>query len=126
MARHGKIQDASDAEQLSGIIEGFYLEVTAGSEARAWQEFFRRNYREKLLAAGLALAQAATRPATGRGTMKLAEKLDRIRESFAKKLPAEAKALMARATEDLRASGILGEVVERVHLAGSYIKGHGE
>ncbi len=38
---------------------------------------------------------------------KLQESLDRIREGFAKEAPAGALAVMHRATDDLRASGIL-------------------
>lgn len=37
----------------------------------------------------------------------LQARLDAIKAAFAKKAPPEAKALMARATEDLRSSGIL-------------------
>ena len=37
----------------------------------------------------------------------LKERLDRIKEGFVKQAPAEAVALMSRATEDLRAYGIL-------------------
>ena len=37
----------------------------------------------------------------------LAERLDRIRQGFEAKAPAEAKVVMHRATEDLRASGIV-------------------
>ena len=37
----------------------------------------------------------------------LNERLQRIKASFAKKAPADARAIMTRATEDLRASGIL-------------------
>lgn len=37
----------------------------------------------------------------------LNERLTRIRESFARSAPAEARAIMHRSTEDLRASGIL-------------------
>lgn len=40
----------------------------------------------------------------------LQERLDAIKAGFAKKAPAEAKALMARATQDLRDSGILDEL----------------
>ena len=45
---------------------------------------------------------------------KLGEKLQRIKESFAKQAPAEAKQVMQRATDDLRKSGIL----ERIPSAG--------
>ena len=40
----------------------------------------------------------------------LAERLDLIREGFAKQAPGEALAVMHRATEDLRASGILTRI----------------
>jgi hypothetical protein len=40
----------------------------------------------------------------------LQERLDRIRAGFEKQAPAEAKAVMHRATEDLQASGILSRI----------------
>ncbi len=40
----------------------------------------------------------------------LAERLDRIREGFEKEAPAEALAVMHRATDDLRASGITDRI----------------
>ena len=40
----------------------------------------------------------------------LQERLDRIKAGFSKKAPDEAKAVMHRATEDLRASGIMERV----------------
>ena len=43
--------------------------------------------------------------------MSLQARLDRIREGFEKKAPAEALAVMHRATDDLRESGILDGVV---------------
>ena len=45
----------------------------------------------------------------------LKERLDRIREGFAAQAPEGAKAIMRRATEDLRASGIM----ERLPTPGS-------
>lgn len=42
----------------------------------------------------------------------LEERLERIREGFEKKAPAAAKQVMHRATDDLRASGILDRVVK--------------
>ena len=39
--------------------------------------------------------------------MTLQPRLDRIKAAFQEKVPAEAKAIMERATNDLRASGIL-------------------
>jgi len=40
----------------------------------------------------------------------LQARLDRIREGFEKQAPDDAKAIMHRATEDLRASGILTRI----------------
>ncbi len=44
--------------------------------------------------------------------MKLQEKLDRHKKNFVKNAPADALAVMQRATEDLRASGILERAVK--------------
>jgi hypothetical protein len=44
--------------------------------------------------------------------MSLAERLDTIRAGAATRVPAEQRAIMARATEDLRHSGILAEVIK--------------
>ncbi len=44
--------------------------------------------------------------------MSLDEKLATIREASAKRIPADRLAIMHRATEDLRASGILDRVIE--------------
>jgi hypothetical protein len=43
--------------------------------------------------------------------MALKEKLDETRAASAKRIPEEARAIMHRATHDLRASGILAKVV---------------
>ena len=40
----------------------------------------------------------------------LKQRLDRIRAGFAKQVPAETAAVMHRATDDLRASGILSRI----------------
>jgi len=42
--------------------------------------------------------------------MSLAEKLDAIREAGAKRIPEDKRVIMARATADLRESGILNNV----------------
>ncbi len=44
--------------------------------------------------------------------MDLSEQLERIREGAAKRIPAESIAIMHRATEDLRASGIMDRVLK--------------
>ncbi|MDH3283630.1 MAG: hypothetical protein OEQ13_02730 [Acidobacteriota bacterium] len=40
----------------------------------------------------------------------LQDRLDRIRASFAEQAPAEAREVMGRATDDLRASGIISRI----------------
>lgn len=44
--------------------------------------------------------------------MSLKEKLDAIREASAKRVPPDKRAIMHRATADLRASGILDRIVK--------------
>lgn len=44
--------------------------------------------------------------------MSLAEKLDALREAGAKRIPPDKRAIMARATQDLRESGILDNVAK--------------
>ncbi len=56
VARHGRIDEVDGSEELSRILESFYQELKSDQESAKWTEFFRRNYREKALAAGLALA----------------------------------------------------------------------
>jgi len=57
--------------------------------------------------------------------MTLQARLDAIKAGFSKKVPAEAKVVMARATEDLRTSGIMerlpktGESLPPFELTGS-------
>ena len=45
-------------------------------------------------------------------TGRLQKRLDRIRESFESQAPADVLAVMHRATDDLRASGILDGVIQ--------------
>lgn len=44
--------------------------------------------------------------------MNLKERLDRIRDGAVKRIPEEKRAIMHRATEDLRKSGILNSVLK--------------
>ena len=52
--------------------------------------------------------------------MSLQQRLDRIREGFENQAPAAALAIMHRATDDLRSSGILADVVGEGRLAPSF------
>jgi hypothetical protein len=52
--------------------------------------------------------------------MTLAERLDTIRQGADKRIPADKRAIMHRATDDLRASGIMDGVI-KVSATGSLI-----
>ncbi len=56
VARHGDIWAVTTAAELADILEGFYDETVPQTEKRSWQAFFHRNYREKMIALGLAVA----------------------------------------------------------------------
>jgi hypothetical protein len=66
---------------------------------------------------GTSMAFRTNRPqdgwhATGEIEMSLAERLDSIRAGAATRVPPEQRALMSRATEELRHSGILDGVIK--------------
>lgn len=50
VARHGDIQVVTDAEELSSILQKFYLEITPPLQSKPWKDFFKRNDREKAIA----------------------------------------------------------------------------
>ena len=52
--------------------------------------------------------------------MKLQEKLDRYKKNFFKSAPVEALAVMKRAIESLRASGILERTVKKGDMAPAF------
>jgi hypothetical protein len=52
--------------------------------------------------------------------MKLQQRLDRIREGFEKRAPPEVLAVMHRATEDLRRSGIAGRALKEGLVAPAF------
>lgn len=56
VARHGSIREVREAEELSRVLESFYQEIGSDRESTKRKDFFRRNYREKLLAVSLAVA----------------------------------------------------------------------
>jgi hypothetical protein len=56
VARHGRIDEVDGTERLSQVLDSFYQEFQTDKESIRWKEFFRRNYREKILAVSLALA----------------------------------------------------------------------
>jgi uncharacterized protein (TIGR00159 family) len=56
MTRRGEIRTVADAGELASVLKAFYHEIKPQAESRAWQEFYRRNYREKLGALFLAIA----------------------------------------------------------------------
>jgi diadenylate cyclase len=56
VARNGSIREVQEREQLSKIIESFYLELRSNQKCTKSMDFFRWNYREKILAVSLAMA----------------------------------------------------------------------
>lgn len=52
--------------------------------------------------------------------MKLQDRLDRIRQGFEKEVPPEALAIMHRATDDLRGSGIVDSALKEGQNAPSF------
>ena len=70
--------------------------------------------------------------------MTLAERLDTIRQGADKRIPADKRAIMHRATDDLRASGIMDGVIkvgdqlpafraeERVRAGGALVRASGQ
>ncbi len=55
-ARHGRLQAVDTPERLSRILEQFYRDVNPPAERRVFQEFFRKNSREKIIALAMAAA----------------------------------------------------------------------
>jgi diadenylate cyclase len=56
VARHGSIHELHGPERFSEILDSFYSELKSDQKSTRLKEFFRRNYREKILAVSLALA----------------------------------------------------------------------
>ena len=56
IAHCGDFRMVADAGELAAALEAFYHEISPRAEQRLWQEFYRHNYREKLVALGLAVA----------------------------------------------------------------------
>jgi len=56
VARHGNLHRSENLSALTDIIESFYSEISARQERRSWRDLVRKNSREKVLAAGLAMA----------------------------------------------------------------------
>jgi diadenylate cyclase len=52
VARNGDIHQVKDVEELSSMLERFYEEIMPSAASKPWIEFFKRNYREKVIAIG--------------------------------------------------------------------------
>ncbi len=50
VARRGDIQLVYDPEELRTLLENFYQEIIPPQEVRPWKDFFKKNYREKVIA----------------------------------------------------------------------------
>jgi diadenylate cyclase len=55
VARHGDMQPVLTPAELVNVLEAFYDEIAPQPEMGTWTGFIRRNYREKLIAFGLAV-----------------------------------------------------------------------
>ncbi len=49
IARHGELTTFNDVGRLTQTLERFYRETAPTNEVPAWQDFFKRNYQEKVL-----------------------------------------------------------------------------
>jgi diadenylate cyclase len=57
VAHEGKIEEIADSAALKKMIELFYHDITPRQPGRnAWQDFFKKNSREKVIALGMAMA----------------------------------------------------------------------
>jgi len=56
VARHGNLEMVPDTEALIRQLDGFYQEIDPRKERRPWQDYFKHNSREKIVAFGLAIA----------------------------------------------------------------------
>jgi diadenylate cyclase len=55
VAHHGDIRTVSTPAEVAEILEAFYDEISPPAEKRTWTRFILRDYREKLVAFGLAM-----------------------------------------------------------------------
>lgn len=55
VARKGEISTVADSADLLAALEAFHQEVAPSDIRTPWRDFFRRNYREKVVAFGLAV-----------------------------------------------------------------------
>lgn len=56
IARNGALQTVNDSETLSKVIKNFYQEISPSPVNKLWQEFFKKNSREKIIALVMTLA----------------------------------------------------------------------
>ncbi|HPD60240.1 MAG TPA: diadenylate cyclase [Thermodesulfobacteriota bacterium] len=56
IARNGALQTVNDSETLSTIIKKFYQEINPPPANKFWQDFFKKNSREKIIALVMTLA----------------------------------------------------------------------
>jgi uncharacterized protein (TIGR00159 family) len=55
VARQGEIRKVQDPEELIVILEKFYQEIAPSYERKTWRDFFKKNYREKIIAVGFSV-----------------------------------------------------------------------
>lgn len=55
LTRNGEVQQIGDLQELTSLINSFYREIVPTQELKPWKEFFRKNYREKIIAVAVTL-----------------------------------------------------------------------
>ncbi len=55
VARHGEIRQVNDINELTSILESFFREIVPALHRTPWKEFFRRNYKEKLISVSVTI-----------------------------------------------------------------------
>ncbi len=56
IARRGNLSPVANSADMAGVLEAFYEEISPRQERQTWLAFFQKNYREKAVALGLAVA----------------------------------------------------------------------
>ncbi|MFX0208165.1 MAG: diadenylate cyclase, partial [Candidatus Hodarchaeota archaeon] len=56
LAHKGKIKQVESGSELSVMLDKFYQEISPFQIKKSWQDFFKKNSREKIIALGIAVA----------------------------------------------------------------------
>ena len=56
VAKNGDLIEVREPERLAKILEGFYRDLDPKNETKVWEHYFRKNWRDKLIALSLSVA----------------------------------------------------------------------